>query len=139
MGILVESMRRFTEDLRASTKERKSDLRHIENATEECLEGARGLMVQIGNAHREMAAQQRLALVANRGERLDRVAAARGYYQQQIARMRDELRKSLAREMHNLRKSVSSFRAHCKKEQHHLASELRQVAKTWAKAHHHAG
>ena len=48
MGVMAENMKRFTEDLRATTKERKGDLRHIKKATEECLEGARGLIVQIG-------------------------------------------------------------------------------------------
>ena len=138
MGIMLDDMKRFTAELRGSIKDRKSDLRHIEKATEECLEGARGLVAKIGEANREMAEQQRLTLAANRTELVDRVAALRGSNQQQIARTRDELRKSLAREMHSMRKSVSSFRAHCRKEQTHLAAELRQVAKTWAKVHHHA-
>jgi aminoglycoside phosphotransferase family enzyme len=138
MGIMLDDMKRFTHELRGSIKDRKIDLRHIEKATEECLEGARGFVAQIGAEHREMAEQQGLTLAANRTELLDRVAAMRGQNQEQIARMRDELRKSLARDTRNLKKSVATFRARCKKEQTHLAGELRQVAKTWAKLHHHA-
>lgn len=138
MGVMLEGMKSFTEDLRACTKERKADLRHIRKATDECLEGARGLVAQIGGAHREMATEQRLVLATNREELHDRVAAFRGQNQEQLARMRDELRKSLARETRSLRKSVTSFQTHCKKDQHHLANELRQVAKAWARRHPHA-
>lgn len=139
MGIMVDDMKRFTHELRGSIKDRKSDLRHIEKATEECLEGTRNLVAQIGATHREMAEQQGLTLAANRNQRLDRIGALRRDNQQQIARMRDDLRKNLARETRNLKKSVATFRARCKKEQTHLAVELRQVAKTWAKLHQHAG
>ena len=31
MGIMLDDMKRFTEELRSSIKDRKSDLRHIEN------------------------------------------------------------------------------------------------------------
>ena len=85
MGVMAENMKRFTEDLRATTKERKGDLRHIKKATEECLEGARGLIVQIGGAHREMATEQRLALATNREELMNRVAASRDHNREQIA------------------------------------------------------
>ena len=138
-GHHARDMKRFTVDLRASTKDRKSDLRHIKKATEECLEGTRGLVARIGEAHREMAEQQGLdARRQPQPNSWNGSPPCAGHNQQQIARTRDELRKSLAREMRNLRKSVSSFRTHCRKEQTHLASELRQVAKTWAKMHHHA-
>ena len=137
MGIMLDNMKRFAEELRACDKDRKSDLKGIKNATVECLEGARGFVIQIGQAHNEMASEQRSAMAASRAELLESVNAARGQNQQQLAETRDELRKSLGREMRNLKKSVNSFRTRCKKDQTHLANELRQVAKIWAKRKPH--
>lgn len=138
MGLLVENMRRFTEELRVCTRDRKNDLKRIEKSTAECLMGSRNLMVRIGEAHREMAEAQSASLAADHGALQENVASLRNHNQQQIARMREDLRKSLSREVRKLRKSVNTFRTHCRKDQAQLATELRQHAKTWAKLHRHA-
>ena len=98
------------------------------------------MMVRIGEAHREMAERTEARIlppIARHIMKRSPPCAGR-----QPAADRPDCgmaaKESRRGKCDSLRKSVSTFRTHCRKEQHHLAGELRQVAKVWAKMHHHA-